>query len=227
VKRRWLWWLPAIALMVAFCLLGRWQLGRAVEKETLLARAQAVLARPQAQPLPAAFAQELAWVDAPVRWAPTTVLLDNQRRGAAVGVRVFQFAQLGDSSVLVELGWLPLAADRRLPPTPARSGEERLRGLLMPLPSPGLALGSSLQRQADGRWLALRFDSEALAVLGLSPSTRALRPDPAAPIGYQRDLDLLANTLSPEKHRAYALQWFALAAAVLAIALTLSFRRRP
>ena len=53
-----------------------------------------------------------------------------------------------------------------------------------------------------------------------------LRLDPAMELGYERDLELLANTLPPDKHRGYAVQWFGLALAVLATALILTFRRR-
>ena len=55
---------------------------------------------------------------------------------------------------------------------------------------------------------------------------RVLRLDPALPLGYARDLDLLPNTLPPEQHRGYAVQWFALALAVLVTALILTFRKR-
>src|SRR3546814_3794695 len=47
-----------------------------------------------------------------------------------------------------------------------------------------------------------------------------------APLGYARDLDVLPNTLPPERHLGYAVQWFALALAVLAIAALLTFRKR-
>ena len=57
---------------------------------------------------------------------------------------------------------------------------------------------------------------------------RVLRLDPALPLGYARDLDILPNTLPPQRHLGYAVQWFALAAAVLATALLLTFRKpRP
>ena len=36
---------------------------------------------------------------------------------------------------------------------------------------------------------------------------------------------MLPNTLPPEKHRGYAVQWFALALAVLVTALVLTFRK--
>ena len=45
--------------------------------------------------------------------------------------------------------------------------------------------------------------------------------------GWQaRDLDVLPNTLPPERHLGYAVQWFALALAVLATALILTTRRQ-
>ena len=51
-----------------------------------------------------------------------------------------------------------------------------------------------------------------------------LRLDPALPLGYERDLELLPNTLTPDRHRGYALQWYGLAATVLVIALLLTVR---
>jgi cytochrome oxidase assembly protein ShyY1 len=80
-------------------------------------------------------------------------------------------------------------------------------------------------------------DGDALVAIGLDPpglagalgqpqlGARVLRLDPALPMGHARDLDMLANTLPPERHLGYAVQWFALAAAMLVIALILSFRR--
>ena len=54
---------------------------------------------------------------------------------------------------------------------------------------------------------------------------RVLRLDPALPIGYARNLDVLPNTQPPSRHLGYAVQWFALAAAVLATAAVLTFRK--
>ena len=53
-----------------------------------------------------------------------------------------------------------------------------------------------------------------------------LRLDPALPMGYARDLEVLPNTLTPDRHRGYAVQWFGLALATLLTALFLAFRRR-
>src|SRR5690606_41304459 len=63
----------------------------------------------------------------------------------------------------------------------------------------------------------------ALGVPALPP--RVLKLDPGLPLGFARDLDVLPNTLSPQQHLGYAVQWFGLALAVLATALVLTFRR--
>ena len=55
---------------------------------------------------------------------------------------------------------------------------------------------------------------------------RVLKLDPDQPLGYARDLDVLPNTLPPERHIGYAVQWFGLAAAVLVTALLLTWRSR-
>jgi cytochrome oxidase assembly protein ShyY1 len=55
---------------------------------------------------------------------------------------------------------------------------------------------------------------------------RVLRLDPAVPLGHARDLDALPNTLPPERHRGYAVQWFGLAFATVVATVLLSLRRR-
>ena len=54
---------------------------------------------------------------------------------------------------------------------------------------------------------------------------QVLRLSPQAGFGFARDFDALPNTLPPEKHYGYALQWWGLAAATLVVALVLTFRR--
>ncbi|WP_146907223.1 SURF1 family cytochrome oxidase biogenesis protein [Arenimonas daejeonensis] len=91
------------------------------------------------------------------------------------------------------------------------------------------AAGSGLVDQ-DGAWLATRVEPAAVsAAWSLQPalSDRVLRLDPVLPLGHERDLELHANTLPPEKHRGYALQWFGLAATTLVLILVLNLRRRP
>lgn len=229
-RTRWVGWTAALAAIALFCLLGRWQLARMHEKQAMLAAAAQVLAERRPQPLAAAAdAAGYAWAAGQGRFADgPAVLLDNQSRGGRPGVRAYRlFAPRDAAPLLVELGWLPLGGDRVLPPVQRLPGERRIAGLLLPPPSSGLAAPVAVV-QPDGTILATALAApdlpRRLGVPRLPP--RVLRLDPALPPGYARDLDILPNTLPPERHLGYAVQWFALAAAVLATALLLTFRRR-
>ena len=131
--------------------------------------------------------------------------------------------------LLVDLGWRALPPDRTLPEVPSPPSPVAVRGLLAPPPSAGLALGPAFSATGEpGRWLASRLPAEGLAAaLGLPAlPERVLRLHPALPFGDERDLDLLPNTLPPQRHLGYAVQWFGLALTVLVVALVLEWRRR-
>jgi surfeit locus 1 family protein len=232
MKQRVALWLLAALLVAAFCALGTWQWRRGTAKEATLAAQAAVLAERRAGSLAVLSREDglaLAWsagrgrfLDAPV------LLLDNQRRGPEVGVREFRvFEPEGGRALLVDLGWLALPGDRTLPTAAPLQGEHDLRGLLAPPPSAGLALGPDHADAGAERWLLTRVDLAALARdLRIDLAPRVLRLDPAVPIGHARDLDPLPNTLPPERHRGYAVQWFGLAFATLVATVLVSLRRK-
>jgi surfeit locus 1 family protein len=232
----WGLWLLALAVLAVFLVAGTWQWQRAIEKDAMLAAQARTIQAREAVPLAAADERpdRLEWAAGEGRFPDLApIFLDNQQRDGRSGVRVYRVFEVDSESampLLVELGWLPLPADRSLPALPGLAdGVHQLRGLLMPPPSAGLSLGQALQPQAGGSLLALRVvPDEISAAMGLSQplAARVLRLDPALEIGFERDLDVLANTLPPEKHRGYAVQWFGLAAATIVITLVLSFRRR-
>lgn len=228
-------WGLALLAIAAFYSLGSWQLGRGKQKEAMLAAAQQVLAQ-RDDPMPLAAASDSAvkagygWAAGPGRFVSApAVLLDNQTRDGRVGVRVYRAFQpaTGGTPLLVELGWLPLPADRQLPTVPLPAGTQTLRGLLTAPPSPGL-VSAKAAHQADGTLLVAALDLQQLAPAlqldALAP--RVLKLDPDLPLGYARDLEILPNTLPPERHLGYAVQWFGLALAVLVIALVLTWRAR-
>jgi cytochrome oxidase assembly protein ShyY1 len=228
------WWMLALLLASGFASLGLWQSRRAVEKQAMLEEAAQVLAKRAAGPLAAASdatrAHRTEWAAGEGRFDTRGPLwLDNQLREGRAGVRAYRiFVPAQGTPMLVDLGWLPLPGDRSLPAIERPEGVVAVRGLLSPPPSSGLALGPALARQGDG-WLMARVDMAAITgETGLSVplAPRVLRLDPALPLGYARDLTLLSNTLPPEKHRGYAVQWFALALTVLATALILTLRRK-
>lgn len=223
-------WTLALLAIALFVRLGLWQTQRASEKTAMLDAAARVLDRRDAVPLSQATDRARArgydWAAGRGRFADgPALLLDNQQRGGRAGVRTYRvFLPEAGTPLLVDLGWRALPGDRTLPATPRIAGTLELRGLLAPPPSAGLALGPALQGDA---LLLSRVDLAAItARTGTPLAPRVLRLDPALALGYPRDLALLANTLTPDKHRGYALQWFALALAVLVTAGVLSLRRR-
>lgn len=239
-------WALALLLALVFAALGRWQLARMQEKERMLAAAAHARDHAQASSRPLLLASDPARVQG-YDWAAgrgvltgDTVWLDNQQRGGRVGVRLYcvLLPENGAQAVLLDAGWWPLGGDRALPaPGCPRSADQAVRGLLAPPPAEGLAHGAPLARQPDGRWLAVRLDLPAIAAaLGLHTriAPRVLRLDPQHWPGDtgvmlapgQRDLDILPNTLTPERHLGYAVQWFGLALAALVTAAVLTFRSR-
>ncbi len=226
-------WLLAILVIALFCRAGAWQLDRAGQKRAMLAESEKVLA--ERKPLPLSAASDPArvtaydWAAGEGRFASApAVLLDNQGNADRVGIRVYRvFLPDAAPPLLVELGWLPLPGDRKLPAIETPAGSMHVAGLLAPPPSPGIA-GSLATPQADGNLLAIGLDPAALAETLKLPALapRVLKLDPALKLGYARDLDILPNTLTPERHLGYAVQWFGLALAVLITALVLTLRKR-
>ena len=227
-------WALAILVIAVFTSLGVWQLGRAKQKEAMLAASQQVLAERKALPLAdaadATRSTAYDWAAGSGHFADLpAVLLDNQTRDSRPGIRAYRVfvPEAGATPLLVELGWLPLPGDRQFPAIDKIPGQVSLAGLLVPPPSAGIVRLDPVA-QANGDLLVIGLEQVAIAAkLGLPAlAPRVLKLDPASPLGYTRDLDILPNTLPPERHLGYAVQWFGLALAVLVTALVLSLRRR-
>ena len=226
-------WTLAVLAMSLFGSLGAWQWGRAEQKEAMLAETTRVLAERQAQPLALAAdkarSQAYDWAAGEGEFLPApAILLDNQTRDRQPGVRAYRVFQPNEGApLLVELGWLPVPGDRVMPAVAPLSGQHRVAGLLVPPPSEGIAKAPPTT-QADGSLLVIALQRDEIAqALGLSSlAPRVLKLDPDLPLGYARDLDILPNTLPPERHVGYAVQWFGLAGAVFVTALVLTWRSR-
>jgi surfeit locus 1 family protein len=227
-------WTLAVLAMSLFGSLGAWQWGRAEQKEAMLAETARVLAGRQPQALALAAdgsrLQAYDWAAGGGEFLPgPAILLDNQTRDRQPGVRAYRVFQPagGGEPLLVELGWLPVPGDRTMPDVALPQGPQRVAGLLVPPPSEGIAHAPPTAL-ADGNLLVIALQPEALAralsLPALAP--RVLKLDPDLPLGYARDLDILPNTLPPERHLGYAVQWFGLAGAVLITALVLTWRSR-
>lgn len=228
--------LLVVLMCAGFLRLGFWQLERARYKQDLYAQYLTNSAR-EVVPLemlsPSEPDQTLGrHVTVRGGYLPDRqILLDNQSLGGRPGYLVFTpFRPAGEphEAILVNRGWIPLSASRdavALPPLSA--GESTVRGELGRPPVSGLRLrGSDLIETLDGGIRRVQvIDYAALgSALGLSLQPRVLLLDPAAPEGFERAWSAPGNDAG--RHRSYAVQWFALAGALVAIYLTLYLKRR-
>ena len=218
----------ALFLLAAlFTSLGTWQTNRAAEK---LATEQLHLEAINVS-LESALQQKLrfARVDINGQYDPVRhILLDNQVWKGRAGVHVFTpFYTTGGAAILVNRGWLPLAADRKtLPEVPTPLGQTTIKGMLNILPVPGLAVGEADSLLQD-QWPQLvtylnRQDISASTQSKLEDWVIQLAPTDSS--GFE-GRDWQPVFMSSDRHKAYAFQWFSLTTACLVLWLVISFRK--
>ena len=219
----WLAMLVAVPLAAALAGLGLWQLQRAQEKAALLAAHEKARSGPPlaALPRPCDPARH-RYLRVRLRGryvAERQILLANQVLDGRVGYHVYTpLVPLdGGPWVLVNRGWIPAAgglAEASAPAPP--DGEVEVTGMLNLPAAVGVRLGDAL---AGGvRWpLAVPYLDAAIAAraLGRAVYGCVVYLDPGSPGGYARRWRIVE--FGPERHRAYAVQWFGLAATVLAL----------
>lgn len=239
-----LWWFLALLLAAGFAALGRWQLARMHEKQAMLARAQTALDKAHPQPVllasDAAHSANYDWAQGRGDITNTTLWLDNQQRDGKVGVRMYCLMFPDDSAqlLLIDAGWWPLNGRRDLPAAGCPAGKEQVvRGMLAAPPSEGLVHGDAMVQREEGRWLLARMDIAAIKTtlhLPVAIAPRILRLDPMRQkedagvmlATGERDLEILPNTMTPERHLGYAVQWFGLALGVLVVAVVMTFKKK-
>jgi surfeit locus 1 family protein len=227
----------ATALLLPLLLaLGNWQLHRAAQKTALRAdwteRSTMPPLQLSAHDLPYSSPGELFGRHIAIqgRWdTDNQILLDNQVLDGQAGYWVFTPLRIADSAsvVLVNRGWLPANPRREsAPDVHLNQREAKVEGIGAPPPSRGFLARQELDALlgAAGLLRVQQVDTEDLSQrLGLSLEPWTLRLDPTAPDGYKRQWQ--PPGLAPERHQAYALQWFLLAALVVGLYVKLNLRR--
>ena len=114
-----------------------------------------------------------------------------------------------------------------LPSLDVDESARTITGRIDQLPRPGLRMGEQRQNAGESWPRVLNFPERATveATLEQSVAPHILLLDPTNADGFERQWNIHSR-FSPDKHIGYAVQWFALAAAVLATALLLSLRHR-
>ena len=225
ISKQLYWPLVVFTMLVFFALikLGLWQSDRAEEKQHRIER----MARLSLQgniSLDRVLALEdkkEAINDMPVSVSGSfdkekIFLLDNQPNNGQLGYRVLQVLTSEPHAVLVNLGWVPGSVNRQQLPdiSPIRGGYT-ISGHIRKVD-----LGIMLMEQdfSQVKWplrvQQIELDKFSLLIeQPLLPFVIYL--DKNEKLGYQKNWQPIV--MPPEKHRAYAFQWFSLAIAWLAL----------
>lgn len=224
----------AACLVLAACVsLGYWQLGRAREKQALI-HAFIEGNRSSVDATGMRF-DELAryqHVSLRGRYDPARqVLLDNMpsARTGRAGFRVLTPLRRSDGRgwVLVDRGWVPLGQTRAdLPDVAVGANERTVSGRLDRLPIPGLRLGPAAGTDAAGWPSVLNFPTiqDVEKVLGDELESRIILLDAGRPDGFEREWRP-ALGFGPQRHLGYAITWFALGLAAIAIFIATGLSR--
>lgn len=223
---------PSLTLLLLvpallFGRLGLWQLERKAEKEEMFEAFENAAFMPVEQAM--LRNERFARVEASGRYDATRhILLDNKILDGRAGVHVLTPFYLEDGSVLlVNRGWLPMAADRlSYPPVPTSDAPATIRGRLNVIPGDGLRVGEADVLEAT-RWpqLVTWLDPDLIEnALGERLAPWLIQLDAAEASGFE-GRRWKAAVMEPAVHGAYAFQWFSLMAAAIIFWLVLGFRR--
>ena len=158
------------------------------------------------------------------------VLLDNMpSQSGRAGFRVVTpFTLESGTTLLVDRGWIPLGATRNDVADVAVSEEAReITGRFDELPRAGIELAEQTFDSAAPWPRIMNFPQRSALerILGRKLIPGLVLLDPDQPDGFERAWQQIPASFGPERHIAYAVQWFGLATAVMIVFLILSFRR--
>jgi len=142
------------------------------------------------------------------------ILLDNQVLNGRAGVHIFTpFYTITGTVILVNRGWLPLAADRQsLPQIPTPENQTVLRGMLNIFPVPGRMLGPAdeLTSTSWPQLVTYLNHADVAIALGTPLANWIVQLSATERAGFD-GRDWQPVFLTSNKHKAYAFQWYALA----------------
>lgn len=208
----------------ALASLGFWQLQRGHQKRALLDGYQ------RAQSATALALDRTSGTTLPDHWqtvslkgrfiAGRTMLLDNQSQGEHTGYDVWTAFRTDDGAlVVVDRGWLPHEQRSQLPA--ANTGRLELQGLWRNLPAPGFRF--KVDNCSDQGWPRLveyPTAEDLRCLLAETPLPGVVLQSTDGADGLVRDWHPSPG-FPPERHYAYAAQWFGLSLTLLVLSLRL------
>ncbi|SHF34351.1 Cytochrome oxidase assembly protein ShyY1 [Microbulbifer donghaiensis] len=190
--------------------LGAWQLQRAAEKAELNAAIDTRLASQPQDPAKLKHLQAYTPVRLLGFYTDEYQLLDNRTRDGRVGYEVLQVFVAADQRWLVNRGWVEAPAQRdQLPAVSWPLAAKVITGFLYPVP----AAADTANPPRDTR--IQQLDRSITGSLELQSPQWSIRLSADSDTALVTDWQLINSP--PQRHRAYAFQWFAMAAALIVL----------
>ncbi len=220
--------LAAVAGVVATAYLGNWQLQRAAYKLDLqqrldLAQGQAPVELPAEPVAPDTLVYRRVEADGEFR-PELTILVDNRVQGGVVGYEVITPLRLtpGDLHVLVNRGWVKAPRTRQeLPAVATPHGPVRVEGIALPPSRRYVELSS--QTVSGKVWQNLDVE-RYVQIYSIALQPLVLQQSNDARDGLERAWQ--RPDTGVDRHRAYALQWFATSALIAVAYLVFHVRAK-
>lgn len=222
-----------VPLMLLLCSLGFWQLSRAEQKKQLLLQQQTAIDSGvidlNRQSLDDAAALRYRKAKLTGRYdLAHQFLLDNRIIDGKVGYFVMTpFHPDGQqTAILINRGWLALGVDRQqMPDLSMHAQPTEVSGRINRFPSVGLVLKGAEIPSADWPAVVQVVDNKVLSEkLGYEIAAFQIELEPSSAEGYKREWRINVP-IPPEKHLAYAVQWFGLALTLTALFIWISIKK--
>lgn len=234
VQVSWLGLCVYLLLVTLLCSLGFWQLDRSEQKKQILLQQQAAFDADGID----LNREAIADVEA-VRYRKAIVvgyydaahqfLIDNQIVDGQNGYYVLTpfFVDGADYAVLVNRGWVVLGKHRNiLPEIDFDAKQTQVVGRINHFPSVGIVLKGAEIPTDSWPSVVQVVDANVLSKkLGYRIAPYQIELDASAGEGYKR-VWKISVVIPPEKHLAYAVQWFGLALTLTALFIWISIRNR-
>ncbi|HAU1152785.1 TPA: SURF1 family protein [Legionella pneumophila] len=223
----WLMLILAAFFFFLFICLGFWQIHRADEKTEMIV-AQQVLAKQEpiiwkpGQKLP----EQYQRISLEGTFLPELFLLDNQHYQHQFGYDVVSPLLLADDSiVMVDRGWVSGDITRRtFPNVQTPHGRVKLLGAVYFPSKKQWVLGPSFEEKENKVTILELIDEEILKqLLQKKVYPFIIRLDKNEPFGFVREWEIVS--MPPQRHFAYAIQWFAMALVILIIFVILNLKK--
>jgi surfeit locus 1 family protein len=223
------WYLTILAglFIILFLRLGFWQLHRAEEKKQMIvAEASSAAMKPTPLDLKNDSVKAYQRIIVEGYYLSHVFLFDNQHYQHQFGYDVLSPLMLANGRVImIDRGWVPGDVTRQTFPEPKPPKERvTLQGTVYVPSNKQWTLGPSLEEKGPSLTVIETLDHNLFTqVLQKNLYPFIIRLDKQDGHGFVRDWKVVS--MPPERHRAYAMQWFAMALVLVIIYVVLTVKK--